>query len=246
MMTAEQVACTQLDGSRQGYEAWQFLEDDPESVYAVWNQMLPPLEDLSDLDVSKLIFVFIGANSSGELDDRGGHCYYSVLDTLCQATGVDMAKIIFYTSWTAMRDGEVSRERDPDAKYLIFFDGHGKIWTPSKEDEDPSYESEISEGFEETDFRPTTERLAYLKELDREILLIVIPICWSYEAARVLLSDDVVKHVYPQDDFTIHDDYAVEFKHRMSSLELYFEKAWPPNDKRIEDRLSVTTDCGTK
>ena len=225
-MTAEQVARTQLDGSRQGSEAWQFLRDDPESVYVVWSQMLPSLEDLSDLDVSKLIFVFIGANSSGELYERGGHCYYSLLDTLCQATGVDMAKIIFYTSWTAMRDGEVSRERDPDAKYLIFFDGHGKSWVPSKEDEDPSYESEISEGFEETDFHPTTVRLAYLKELDREILLIVIPICWSYEAARVLLSDGVVKYIFPQDDFTIHDDYAVEFEHRMKCAERHVRMAW--------------------
>jgi len=137
-----------------------------------------------------------------------------------------------------MRDGEVSRERDPDAVYMAFIDGHGMYWP------DRGFEVEISEGHGKSDLRLASERLSYLKELDREILLVISLICWSKQVADVFL-DGVVKHVFPQDDFEI-DAYGVEFKHRTSSVELYFEETWPPNDKRIEDRLSVPTDCGTK
>ena len=226
-----------------GFQLWQQLKDNPIPVYQWWwRWWLPPPEVFSDLDLSKLICIFIGANSLQELKDRDDSCYYYVLKKFCRISGYDMANIIFYPKWTAMRDGEVSRERDTDAVYLPFVDGHARsanwwVLTPAKE-------SEISEGHGESDFRPTRERLAYLEELDREILLVILPICWSKEAADVLL-DGVVKHVFPQDNFPL-GAYDMEFKHKMESLVLYFEKAWPSNDTRIEDRLSVPTDCGTK
>ncbi len=219
-MTHEQIALQPLNRTRQGLLARELLKDDAtaELVYQIWNRQLPPPEVFSDLDLSKLICIFIGANSLQELKDRDSSCYYDLLETFCRISGYDMADIIFYRGWTAMRDGEVSRERDTDAVYLPFVDGHGMYWPGRK------FEVEISEGYGKSGSRPASERLSYLKELDRKILLVISLICWSKQVADVFL-DGGLKYVYPQDDFEI-DAYAVEFEHRTKSLELYLTKAF--------------------
>ena len=182
MSKVEEIARTQLNNSPEGVQAWQYMEEDPLPVYRQWNQWwLPPPEVFSDLDLSKLICIFIGANSLQELKDRNFSCYYDLLETFCRISGYDMADIIFYRGWTAMRDGEVSRERDPDAVYMAFIDGHGMYWLGR------DHPVEISEGWENKLYRPASERLSYLKELDRDILLVIGPSCWSKQVAKVFL-----------------------------------------------------------
>ena len=143
---------------------------------------------------------------------RGNSPYYNSLKNFCEKFDYNIEGVRFYSEWTRMRDGEVNRERDPDVAYVVFINGHGQL----------PYHSpvEISEGWEDEPYRyrPASERLSYLKELERDILLVIDPSCWSKQVADVFL-DGVVKHFFPQDDRRI-DDGGIEFEERMRSLDM--------------------------
>ncbi|MAJ18253.1 MAG: hypothetical protein CMA06_00235 [Euryarchaeota archaeon] len=178
-----------------------------QEVYEIWNKNLIPAYPEISKRRNNLVLIFIGANSPEELELRY-RSYHDALNKFCEKFGYNIEDVIFYSEWTRMRDGEVNRERDPDVAYVVFIDGHAQL---------PYHDPvEISEGYQDNGYRPASERLSYLKELDRDILLVIGPICFSEQVADVFL-DGGVKSFFPQDVFEI-DNGAVEFDHRMSSL----------------------------
>ena len=195
------------------YPAWNQMNDPSEAkkVYDIWNKNLIPAYPEISKRRNNLVLIFIGANSPEELELRYDS-YHDALNKFCEKFGYNIEDVIFYSEWTRMRDGEVNRERDPDVAYVVFINGHGQL----------PYHSpvEISEGWEDEPYRyrPASERLSYLKELERDILLVIDPSCWSKQVADVFL-DGVVKHFFPQDDRRI-DDGGIEFEERMRSLDM--------------------------
>lgn len=146
-------------------------------------------------------------------DLSGNSPYYNSLNNFCEKFGYNIEDVIFYSEWTRMRDGEVNRERDPDIAYVVFIDGHGQL-----PDHDPV---EISEGYGDSGHRPASERLSYLKELDRDILLVIGPICFSKQVADIFLNG-CVKFFWPQDSFTIIDG-SPDLTDRMNNFDKALE-----------------------
>lgn len=223
MLTIRDAAATQIDYSLEAihersrvYQALYHYGNNTLPLYRKWtSESMPSRETYASRDWTKLIIVFIGSPSLLVLKDLAP-VYYQVLDVFCQLTDYDITKICFYSTKSAVTGGERRRSgRDPDAFYCIFDLSHGD-WSRSN----GPY---ISEGNDGLDFLPTSEWLHDLEELDRDILFIVIPICWSAKSRKVLLLSDRVKYVFGPDAFQI-DNGGYEFQHRMKALILHFEE----------------------
>jgi hypothetical protein len=149
--------------------------------------------------------------------------YSKILRSICLKSGFSLENVRFYAKWSDFLNDSSC---NPD---IIFFDGHGYS-VPITSDGKSHISYHISYGYDddtgpkhpiEEITHPIEEIFQGINEKKGSIFLIVLPICFSTQLAKVLRRSDNVKYVFgPDDDLISPEDQY----YRWDSILRLFEK----------------------
>jgi len=149
--------------------------------------------------------------------------YSKILRSICLKSGFSLENVRFYAKWSDFLNDSSC---NPD---IIFFDGHGYS-VPITSDGKSHISYHISYGYDddtgpkhpiEEITHPIEEIFQGINEKKGSIFLIVLPICFSTQLAKVLRRSDNVEYVFgPDDDLISPEDQY----YRWDSILRLFEK----------------------